>query len=305
MDTANRPIECCEILAGLVRWGYELVIFRDGERVHTGPVVDIIPDEENIRLRSQDKMAWTTRRPIWSLLNYPEPGVDMATIFNDVVTNAMAPDNVPGLIATATATGIRAVRRYEPNPPQYAWEALSELCRTGIDFTMVGPTMVAGSFVVPTPPIAFLTDQSVAGIPGAPRLGVNVTTQWFVTGDPDENLLATYGGIDPLVGLVVSIAQEDEIRDQASLDQNARTRWELTNQPDIGEATFELDPAAPLPINLAVPGAVLDLRLGETCFPIVGRHRLKRLDVSWSSSEDGISETGRITVEPVGTEELD
>jgi chitodextrinase len=305
MGQANLPAECSSILQGVTRWAYELVIFRDGVRVHTGPIQDVLPEGEDLTITSRDKAAWLTVRPIWSELSYPEPGEEMATIFNDVITNAMAPDNVPGLVGTATATGLRAVREYLPNPPQYAWDAVEELCRTGIDFTMIGPTMVAGSFVVPASPIAFLTEQAFTDLPSTPLLGKNVATQWLVTGDPEQDLLASYGGSDALVGLVVRIAQEDDIDDQSSLDQNAKTRWELTSSPLIAESTFSLAPEAPWPVELMVPGCIVDIRFYETLFPVIGRHRLKRVEFNWSASGDGPSEQVQITVEPVGTELID
>jgi len=302
MEQANLPAECATILQGITRWAYELVIFRDGVRVHTGPIQDVLPEGENLTVTSRDKVAWTTVRPIWTYLNYPDPGEEMATIFNEVIANAMLPDNVPGLVGTATATGLRAIREYKPNPPQYAWDALNELCRTGVDFTMVGPTMVAGSFIVPASPIAFLTEQAFAELPSTPLLAANVGTQWMVTGDPEQDLFASHGGIDSLVGLVVRIAQEDDIKDQASLDQNAKSRWELTSSPLIAEYTITLSPEAPWPVELMTPGCTVDIRFFETLFPIVGRFRLKRVEFDWSAGGDGPAETCRVTVEPVGTE---
>lgn len=302
MEQANLPAECATILQGITRWAYELVIFRDGVRVWTGPVQDVLPEGENLSITARDKMAWTTVRPIWTYLNYPDPGEEMATVFNDVIANAMLPDNVPGLVGTATATGLRAVREYKPNPPQYAWDALNELARTGVDFTMIGPTMVAGSFIVPASPIAFLTEQAFSELPSTPLLAANVGTQWMVTGDPEQNLFASHGGIDSLVGLVVRIAQEDDIKDQASLDQNAKSRWELTASPLIAEYTITLSQEAPWPVEIMTPGCTVDIRFSETLFPIVGHFRLKRVEFDWSSGGDGPAETCRITVEPVGTE---
>lgn len=302
MDMANLPADCVSIVQGLTRWAYEIVIFRDGVRVWTGPVQDVLPQGQNLTITAKDKMAWTTVRVISSNLSYPEPGEEAATVFNDLVNNAMSADSVPGLVATATPTGLRVVRDYTFNPPQYAWEAIEELARTAVDFTMIGPTMVAGSFVVPTSPVSVLTSQAFAQLPSSPLLASNVATQWYVTGDPDQDLLASYGGIDPVIGLVQRIAQEDDILDQESLDQNAKTRWELTSSPLIGESSFVLAAEAPWPVELIVPGCVVDVRFYETLFPIVGRHRLKRASFTWSAGGDGPAETVEVTLEPVGTE---
>lgn len=302
LDLVNGFDTCCQAVNGLARYGYEVVIFRNGLRVWTGPVVDILPDGENISIRAEDRFGWTRVRPIWSHIDYPDPGVDVATIFNAVLNNAMAPDNPMGLHGTATATGVRAAREYVTNPPQIAYDALQELARSGVDYTMIGPTLVAGSFVVPTPSIALLTDQALAQLPSVSILGANFGTQWFVTGDPDANLIAAYGGIDALSGLVVRIAAEDTIKDQASLNQNAKSRWELTNGPAVGEVKLVLDQSAPIPMDVCVPGAVIDLRIAETCFPLIGRYRMKAVDVEETNADDGPGETVTITVQPLGTE---
>lgn len=299
----NDPEGCCAAVQGLYRYAYEIGIYRDTFLVWQGPVVEVLAKGENIEIRAEDKMTWLKVRPIWTYLNYPDPGEDCANIFNDIVENAMGPDNVPGLIATATATGVRAAREYKTNPPQYAFDAIQELARTGVDYTMIKGVMVAGSFVVPASPIAYFTDQALAALPDNEWLGTNFATQVYVSGDPEQNLLGVYGGIDPLAGLVVRIYQEDDIKDQNSLNQNAKSRWELMSSGQLlSSSQITLDPTAPLPIELAVPGAVIDLRLTETCFPIFGQFRLLEMETTVSSSGDGVEETVNVTIEPVGTE---
>lgn len=305
LDLANGsdPEGCCTAVQGLYRYAYEIGIYRDTFLVWQGPVVEVNTNGENIEIHAEDKMAWLKVRPIWTYLNYPDPGDEIATVFNDVINNAMLPDNVPGLVPTATATGIRAAREYLPNPPQIAFDAVQELARTGIDYTMIVDTMVAGSFVIPASPVAYFTDQALADLPQNEWIGTNFATQVLVTGDPEQDLIASYGGIDPLAGLVVRIYQEDDIKDQASLDQNAKSRWELMSTGQLQSSSkMTLDPSAPLPLELAVPGAVIDLRLTETCFPIFGRFRLLELEVVVNGSSDGVEETVNVTVEPVGTE---
>jgi chitodextrinase len=305
LDLANGsdPEGCCTAVQGLYRYAYEIGIYRDTFLVWQGPVVEVTASGENIEIRAEDKMTWLKVRPIWSYLNYPDPGEDCSIIFNDVINNAMLPDNVPGLTGTATPTGIRAAREYLTNPPQVAFDAIQELARTGVDYTMIKDTLVAGSFVVPASPIAFFTDQALAALPNNEWLGTNFATQIFVTGDPEQDLVGTYGGIDPLAGLVVRIYQEDDIKDQTSLNQNAKSRWELMSTGQLlSSSQITLDPAAPLPIDLAVPGAVIDLRLTETCFPIFGRFRLLEMEVTVSGASDGVQETVNVTIEPVGTE---
>lgn len=305
LDLANGFEECCRAINGLGRYMFEIAIYRQGILVWTGPVVDITV-QGGIQIRAEDKMSWLKVRAIHNHIDYPDPGVDVATIFNAVIADAMAPDNVPGLSATATGTGVRAAREYLPNPPQNAFDAVQELSRSGVDYTMIGPTMVAGSFVVPTPPIALLTDQSVTELPQYELLGANFASKWIVTGAPGDDstpgIIASYGGVDVNAGLVERIGTEDSIKDQISLNQNAKSRWELTNGPAVGQAILLLDPEAPLPIELCVPGATVRLAIGETCFPLTGTFRMKSLAVTVTSGQGGPAERVELTVEPLGTE---
>jgi hypothetical protein len=300
LDLANNP-GCCAEIEGLVRYGYEIGIYRDSVIVWQGPVVDLTYDGWDIEISAEDKMGWLKVRPIWEQLDYPDPGEEASIVFNDVITNAMSRDNVPGLVANATATGVRVIRTFVPNPPQIAFDAVQELSRTAVDYTMVGPNMTAGSFVVPAPPIAYITDQALVGLPSVEFLGSNFATQWFVTGDPEQDLLGTYGGIDPDVGLVVRIAQEDDIKDQASLDQNAKSRYELSSGLLVSGVDLTLDPAAPIPVELICPGQTWDLRLTDSCVPLVGRFRLKTISFDVSAS-DGLAEVVTASLQPVGTE---
>lgn len=302
MDLANIDADCCEAVEGLRRYGYEIRIDRDGRRVWTGPLIDKVFRGPTIELRADDKMHWPKRRIVRQEMSWPEPGVDASEVFNWVIAHAMQSDNVPGLFSAATATGIAVVRDIKVNPPEVAFEIIDEISRTAIDWTMVGPVLIAGSFVIPTPPTAYITEQALAVQPDIDELGSNFAGLVHVTGDPDQNLLGSYGGIDPVVGLVESIFQEDSINDQGSLTQNAKTRWELLSANLIPDVTFTLSQEAPLPISLAVPGAVLDVRLAETCVTLIGRFRIKKVEVDVSVSDKGLDETVKVTCEAVGTE---
>lgn len=290
--------ECCAALEGLRQYAYEVGIYRDGELVWQGPIVDV---DKNGTLSCEDKMGWLRVRVIHNEIRYPEPGVDVATIFNAVVMDAMQPDNVPGLMAGATPTGVAGVREYLPNPPQYAYDAITELARTGVDYTVTGPTLVAGSFIVPTPTIAYITLQALAEEPDIEMLGSNYASRILVTGDPEQDLIGIYGGIDAVAGLVERIAQEDDIDDQASLNQNARSRWELMAQQFITSATLTLAQDAPTPIDLLVGGAYIEMLVSESCIPLVGTFRIRDVTVD-VDARGGISERVQVGIEPAGTE---
>ena len=56
---ANTVRGCCETLNGLVRYGYEIAVYRNGHRAWTGPLVDISSRGNDVELRAEDKFGWT------------------------------------------------------------------------------------------------------------------------------------------------------------------------------------------------------------------------------------------------------
>ncbi len=299
--------DCCRLIQGLYPWAYEMVIHRDQERVWTGPVTGIETSDGDVQITCRDKMGWLFRRTIHNQFVYPA-GTDLANIFNDLIFDAMAVDNVPGLHPTATATGVVGARSYYPNQILKAWDVIAELCRTGVDFTMIGPEMIAGSFEIPAPPIAYLTAQAFAVPPDVEIDGMSMANIWYVgggsPGDTGFTTVGFFGEVDPDFGFLEDTVVEDKIRDDASADSAARTRWDLTHVPAVVVKGGTLDVSAPLTIDLLVPGTIIRLAYDETCYPLTQDYRLNKIDVKVDVGDD-VSEEIEVEFQPVGTTDED
>lgn len=296
---------CCRYINGLFPWAYEIGVYRDSERVWTGPVTHISTNGGDVSITARDKMAWLFRRHVHNEHLYPDPGADLATIFNEIIVDAMAVDNVPNLVPTATATGRLGARSYYPNKIEKAWEAVDELCRTGVDFTMIDSTMVAGSFEIPANPIAYLTAQAFADPPDIEIDGMDQANVWYVgpTGSPGTTgfpFVGFFGAVDPDFGVLEDSVVEDKIEDQDSANTAASTRWDLTHDPVINVNGGTLDVSAPMSVDLLVPGTVIRLAYEETCYPLTRDYRLSNVDVKVDVG-DGISEVVEVEFQPVGT----
>lgn len=297
---------CCADIAGLRNWKHEIVVYRDGRRVWTGPLVNIRRDRQGVvTLTGRDKTAWLAKRLMRETLSL---SADAADVFNYVVDHAMGQDNVPGLYGTATATGLVIQRDYKASALQLASDALADVARTAIDYTMIGPTLVAGNFAVPAEPIAILTDPHLLEYPEIELDGLQAGTEWLVgAGSTDEDGFGTigvYGGIDPELGLLTMASTELTFDDQASADQAAKTRWELTSGDLIAGTDFVLSEDAPLTIDMAVPGAVVSVALNDACLALVGLARLNEVTVTVDAGDDGLSEQVSLSLQPVGTEAI-
>lgn len=296
---------CCKLISGLYPWAYEIVIFRDSERVWTGPVTRIATNAGDVNITARDKAGWLFRRVIHNEHLYPTPGTDLSTIFNELIVDAMAVDNVPNLVPTATNTGILGERSYYPNKIEKAWNAIEELCRTGVDFTMVGPDMVAGSFEIPANPIAYLTAQAFADPPDIDIDGMEQVSVWYIgpTGSPGTSgfpFVGFFGAVDPDFGVLEDAAVEDKIEDQDSANTAAQTRWDLTHEPVVNVKGGTLDVSAPMSVGLLVPGTVIRLAYEDTCYPLTQDYRLYHVDVRVDVGDD-ISEAIEVQFQPVGT----
>jgi hypothetical protein len=309
--------DCCRNLAGLAPFAFSLGALRwteddvalDARNVNhrrwVGPVWDVQQPEgsSDVVVECRDLISWLQKRRLHDDLEFKQ--VDLATIFNTLVTHGMTLDNVPGLFPTAGATGILGDRSYKQTQSDYVYDLIQELARTGVDYTMVDSTMVAGSVSIATEPIGTLTDDHFVTSPGIRIAGDQMVNDWAVAGggggSNGHEKIGRYVDVDPEYGLLQGSVVESKITDQDSLNAAAASKWALTNQPVAIISSAALTQDAPLTFDQLVPGAVVTVKLFDTCFPVSGPYRLHRVEVAAKRSQDGLQETVKISLEPLGT----
>lgn len=298
-------LECCGVASYIRPWRHAIVVYRNQKLVWAGPVLTVRVGSE-VSIGCGDLMAWLYKRKIHDNASFVS--VDLATIFNAAITDAMSVDNVPGLFPTATITGIVGDREFVSAQAQKAIDVVQELARTGVDYTMVGTDMVAGNFTINTAPIAVLTDKAFLSTPGVLLDGMSQGNAWEVGagggGASGFSTIGSYSLVNAADGVLEESTTEDKILDQATADRNAKSRWDLTHDTPISIEAISLSERAPTSIEALIPGAVVQMRLQRTCIPVSDNYRLQSVDVAVNSGAEGLTEEVSITMQRLGTETL-
>lgn len=319
---------CCQLLGGLNPWQHEIGIYRTGRRVWSGPVLTVQFPAEQVLIHALDLSGWLTIREIIHTRN--DVGVDLAAIWVAYVSDAMSVENTAGLYAhPALDTGVTADRLYTEDMHSIASDAIAELARTGLDWTCIDRVMSGGPTLAQPPafpgatPIPTLIDESFALAPTVTRDGSIMGNAWRSLGmavPPSTTpLMGEYGPAYPATvdhiaqdaapdyaaleaqfGRIDRVVNETKILDQASINQNAATRYDLTKRPVDVIDSGKLLPSAGITIDQLTPGSLQNLHLSRACVQIAAVYRLKSLSVTAAS--DGSEEVDGAW-EPVGSVE--
>lgn len=302
-----RNAECCQTIGSVRSWCHDLSIWRNGLRgasdlVWQGPVVHLTHAAGKSTIIARDVSAWLNRLPVNSLLDYTAAGAgaaDLADIAAAVIRDGFGFFD-PGVLAylLVSPSGVTGERRYEPLT-SYAGEHLTELGRTGIDWTVLGHRIIVGG---ETPRsrarLPQLGDDHFLGDLTVVEDGLAAATRAIVIG---EGVTADVGGAGEC-GPLVRIVKEEAIKDQASADYEAASivaaGWPtplIVSVPDGAQ----LAPEAPVRIADLVPGAVAPVTSGRTCYTVNTDLRLVRVGVSWRPDK---GEAVKVTMAPVGVE---
>lgn len=309
-DTSHATVtvdsECGEL--GSVRpWQHELAIYRDDLLVWVGPITNpsapVAGDHQQLQVDARDLSAWWDHRRIHVDHAYVVP-TDLATIFQDFATDAMSVDNSPGLVVKTTACGVLGVRSILGTQHQIAGLELRDLAKTGIDWTAVGRTVLAGGSAVPTASIGTFTDAHFTQPPKPNLDGTAQANDWVVRGAGGGVAGdVVYGEASDTSaqerdGVLEAVDTVSTIQDNTSAAAAAQTRVALTTGVLSVEEAY-LAATAPFTIDQLVPGAVCYLDLQETVIPIQGQYRLQSVDPT-ARGNDGVEQVV-LVFQPVGT----
>lgn len=296
--------DCCGLLADVRPWRHEIAIYRDGDLVWVGPVFNPSsspsagpPPSVGVAVSARDLSAWWDHRLIHTDQVYA--GVDLATIFAAVANDAMAPDNSPGFTVASSPCGVTGSRAVLASQFVLAAQELRSISGIGVDWTVVARNALVGGTVVPAAPIATLIDEHFM-LPPTPNLdGSAQANREVLIG----NGVSVYGDATNAAaaaadGLLESVTTDTSILDSTQAQAGADSRVALT-AAIIGIEGAVLTPDAPVTIDDLVPGAICQLELQDTCPPVSGPFRLKKIDVA--SQTAGATETVSLSFQPVGS----
>jgi hypothetical protein len=317
------------IVSGVWPWSHELVLYRDGEPVWTGPIFSfdetVRPDETTdfIQINARDRLAWLDRRVIHHDMPFVDL-TDLTTIGGWIVNDAFEPDPVgvtpEGTIVTPSGRmGRRTTRTREAR----AGDELREVARGGIDFTCIDRTIIIKGVrrdpEVGAPELRNRDFQSGVEIR---IVGADAATIGYAVGKPpnqpdgsppeeDTPPVITRAvapnvdpdtGIDPFFGLIEALTNAETSDSEDFLDWMAHELVDENMPPprtlSVPESST-LSPDANVSIHQLIPSRHFKLNINGTCSSLVQYMRLSHVEVIW---EAGAPEKVGVTFIPGNVE---
>lgn len=291
-DKNGRRTDDCDILSEIQPWRHELEIHRSGHLVWAGPITNIKADPRTGQadITAKDLSAWWAKRFLLQDFNFI--GTDLATIFAAYVNYTQLVDPY-GLDVATTPTGILGDRTVIGKSVLSAANELSELDRTGVDWTIANRTAFVGGTTIngmnSRIPTVF-TDESFREPPTTRLSGDGQGNLWYIKGRADEDL-GQYGGTDSDGVLIMAKRTEYSIEDKSSADAAARGAWERSHDSlTYIEGDNALAASAEVDIQELVPGVETAVALsGGGAVPIRGVLRLERMAVNFTEGNEEVS----------------
>ena len=298
---SDADCEECQAMAAIRAWRHELAIYRNGELVWIGPIINKRLPPGEFTLNARDLSAWLDHRKIHANHIYAQE--ELATIFEDLFDDAMEPDPSPNLSLSISPSGVKATKRFLRSQNLITGSQLRDITSTGIDWTTIGREIVAGGLAVPTDPVGTFVDAHFTTPPtplfSGEQQGNAITVRGAGGGASGDRIAYTSSDFQAINddGLLESVESVSTIKDFPSAIQASETRLALRKEV-IQIENCVLAPTAPFPVSSLIPGARCPVNLQETCEPVVGTFRLKSVSTSASSSGD---DSFTLVLQPEGT----
>lgn len=310
--TVSIPIAdptCCQILGSVHAWHHEIQIFRDGEYVWSGPVVDVVGDRDQVTIIARDLFALLAKRIIHNPICFsPDCGgavADLTTIAEALIQDAFAVDG-HGYEFYGVPTGLLGERLYQPG--ENAWAVIQEAQALGLEMTCLGRRIVIGlaNGSAPFGKTALLTCSDFAGNLEVEEDGNAMATRAISIGNGFVGVANAPGtdinGVHPYYGLIEFVGpSQPELTSQALADAAAVKLVSSRFPPPLNlimPSGSALNANAPIAIAELVPGVLTTILADCVCNPIQASMVLTNLSVTWGtlSSGGGGSSTGSTAV---------
>lgn len=320
--TTNGYGSRADFYANLHTWIYELVIFRDDERIFEGPITRIAYTVDGVELEAKDVMGWVYRRIIrqgyndsYRLVNGVVQG-DFTVVERAarIIQNALAPDdpNILPYLTTFNYSDDAGESRVVAPYTKTAWEEVDDMAaNAGLDYTTIGRRIILNDTHRPVGRLAEMRDENFLSSPIVTEYGMQLATHYGVTNGSGlfgvaEQDKSVYG----LVELLSSAYGETDAASDQVLTSEAKAELEktLTSQADRNIASrypapvvvrvpdnSALDPRTNIGINDLVPGVWIPVRTQYT-----GRKlsQWQKLDLVSGEQTGESAETVKVTMSP-------
>lgn len=298
---------CCEAFNSTEPWRDEVILYRDGVLDYAGPIITQSMTAESASITSNDLFYWMDQRFLDE--DFFGSG-DLADVFRRIFDVAYSKDDSPNIDISTRQCGVKGVRRFDGEQLTRAADAMREIARTALDFTVVGRTILAGGVEVflDTTPLLIHDDGVISA--EVTRDGGIFASDVAVfggtsvrEGDAGNRVVhatgRSTGGVERY-GLVQKSFTELYIEDGVSADANAAARL-ASVQPAPVNVKVRIGPGAAFSYEDLIPGRRADTRLSEAagCIEVIGDMRVTNIDVTVDGSGEDVS----ANLVPIGVED--
>jgi hypothetical protein len=301
---------CCDELSKYEPWAHELTFLGIDGPLWSGPLLDIRFENGGVTLYGRDRSHWLTRRFIHQDHTYTQ--TDIASIFRAYGEDAMQPNRRPNLRFSVATVGQLADRAVKGAAHRYAFDEMTELATTGVDWTTVVEWLHAGiKDATIESPVYQLDYSDLQNVPLISKNGGEAMgTRWLVAGagggENGDVVVgdATDSAAQQKYGLIERRVDEETILENGSAQKNAVARLKRGKRPENRVQGFQLIQGSDIGNDILVPGRLFELELDSLCAPVSGRMRLQRSSWSWAPVDDATVLTRELTFLDQGDENL-
>lgn len=318
---------CCACVGQINPWQHEMAIYRDGIEVWCGPVTggEVDEDSQIATFDAKDLSAWLGKRWIELTEDKSFEEADIVEVYNWLMAHAYYQDpwNMDWVFNTEKV-GIPIDREYTSYaPPDERWggpypnieSELSDLRKSGLDFTVIRRTYLAGDLDTQRGINGRLTDKHWDKAPTITIIGTGMATEVGVGGgaggyygwDDDQMWIERpYDQYREQFGLLQyfesapDLDEEETIGVPNAIAQRAFGLRELKKKPFEYINSGSLSKGAPVTIEQLIPGRYFAIELNQTCRFVQSNYLLTGVTVSHGAEE----ETVAVEMSPPGVEEL-
>lgn len=291
---------CCDILGKIHVWRHWMQIFRAGEYVWGGPIVQVAGGRTQVQIFAKDIFALMQKRIVHEELCFAADcgglPFDLADIGTILVNDAFY-EGTPPYSVQAVATGIVGEREYKPG--ENSFSALQEALQVGLDATVLGSKIILGKAngLAPFGTTATLTCDDFLGDIETEEDGDNLATRVIVLGTgfvgvalaPNTNAF----GVNSYYGLIEYVdSSQSSLASQAAVDQAAQALIAAKYPAPVtlvAPSGAALSASAPIPISQLVPGAYTTIIADCLCRPVTAVLVLLSINVQWTAAGEVVN----------------
>lgn len=291
------------IQSGVWPWSHEIIIYRDGEAVWSGPIfsfdetVSASETTDFIQINARDHLAWLDRRVIHNTLTFGgDTPHDLVRIGRAIIADAFSIDDLGIVILDAPDSGRKGYRTTRAHEAR-SGDELREVARGGIDFTCIGrQIIVKGVRRDPSEAVPELRNRDFQAGMEIRIVGAEAATKGYAVGQPPQDPAqptplgeavapgVPADGVDPFFGLIEALTNSGETTSDEFLGWMATELVDENMPPprtlSVPEGSM-LSPDANVSIHELIPSRHFKLTIKGTCSSLTQYMRLSHMEASW------------------------